>query len=958
MKRNKVLKKALFCFLISAGGFCFGISKDAALFSKISSAYSGSAYSEVAAYVSQMQKEFSASPFLEKSLLYKGESFFHLGRFEDSIAALNELGSSDDLEIRAFCYYWKGRSEFSLENFSAALNSFSSARFAAAEIRGGKTDFVYRNSVYYSGLSCYALRRYKESASIFESMLSDASYENDVLTNSLQLLFDSYINENEYLKLVQKYETLSSQGISCYWNLALSAGISFEKLGRKKDAFACYEEVALNAELPLSAAALQKAYYVSAEDFPSLVEKAKSVLSGEKSLLSEFWIRAGIECFKENDFESARKYFSNAEEADSEKKYSTLIGLYKAELAAENKISVLDYYSKENFDKKYYAEYEAAYAEQYAALNDFEKSLAHSKNAYEKSSPEKKHLKQKSFYYYCLGLYSTGKSKNVISLMEKEKVNSDAESEYFFAQKILYARCLFENGNLASAEKIYKDFFEKSLLNDEQKCDYAKILFMLGNMNECKKAADSSSASDAVYISALTSFNLKDWKNSSEEFAKFIAENPKSAEISFAEFYYGYSLYKMEKTSEAFKVLENFAEKYPESGLCYSACMVCATSGLKNLDFENAVVQAKKALNFFSSQEEMERAVLLCASIYSDAEKYQDAIKFLEPYAKASSEFSIRCRYQIAVLNSRSGKISEADRIFLEIQNKFYNSPFADESSFRRGDLYYNLKNYAKSSVCFSEYQKKFPKGKFIDASYYYSADSYRKLNQNDKSILQYKILVENFPESSFVYNAHKNLSEIFAEQKKYEDALEQQEFVFALSDSVEQKKDAEQKISFLKKLLYGENPRLALLEKSYDENSKNSTYEGRKVGTELSEFLIETEHYKKNAFELASSLFKIQSSVENRASENSYAARTAFVCAKYFRFQNKNKEAAQKFLVCAEFARESGSEDLAQKAIYGAAESFDAASLHADSENAAKVLLELYPKSAYKSAVIQFIKN
>ena len=960
MKKNKILKNLFLCFCVSAGGACFSFSKDSALFKKIDSAYSGAAYSSVIEYSSCLQKQFPSSPFLEKALIYKGESFFHLGCFEDSIETLNELSSSEKFETKIFAKYWKGRSEFSLEDFSAALDSFYSVAAISSDFKGKNEEinFVYKNSIYYAGLCSYSLQQYEKCISIFESIISSNEYENDILCNSLEILFDCYTNENEYSKLVKKYEELSAQNISCYWNLSFAAGNSFEKLERKKDAFACYEKIVLNAELPLSAQALQKAYHVSPEDFLLLIEKVKSVLSGETSLLSEFWVRLGIDCFKEKDFDSAKKYFSNAEESDSEKKYSSLIGLYKAELASENKIAILDYYLTKNFDKKYYAEYELAYAQQYAALGDFENSLVHAKNAYEKSSTEKKQLKQKSFYYYCLGLYSTGKSKQAISLIEKSKENSETESEYFSAQKILYARCLAENGNLASAEKIYKYFFEKLQLSNEQKYDYAKILFSLGNMSECKKVADSSSVFDAVYISALASFNMQDWKTSSEGFSKFIAKNSKSPKISFAEFYYGYSLYKMERPVEAFSVLKDFSEKYQGSSLRYLSCIVSAYSALRNFDFENAIVQAEKALIFFTSQEEKENAILLCASIYSDLEKYQDAINFLEPYAKGASEFSISCRYQIAILNSCLGKISEADKIFLEIQNKFYNSPFADESAFRCADLYYNSKNYETAAMRFSEYQRKFPKGKFIDSSYYYSADSYRKLNQNEKSALQYKILVENFPKSTFVYNARKNLSEIFEEQKKYEDALEQQKVILSIADSEEQRKAAEQKISLLRNLISEENSEFALLEKRYVENSKSATFEGRVAGTELVEFLMQNEQSRKDVFDLADSLFKIQSSEKNQVAESSYAARTSFVCARYLRFKNKNEEAAQRFLICAEFARKSGNDELAQRAIYGAAESFDAAKLYADSENSAKTLLGLYPKSSYKSAVQKFIKN
>ena len=101
MKKNKVLKNLFLCFFVVAGGACFSISKDSALFKKIHSAYSGADYPAVIEYSSRLQKDFSSSPFLEKALLCKGESFFYLGRFEDSIQTLNELSSSEKNETKS-----------------------------------------------------------------------------------------------------------------------------------------------------------------------------------------------------------------------------------------------------------------------------------------------------------------------------------------------------------------------------------------------------------------------------------------------------------------------------------------------------------------------------------------------------------------------------------------------------------------------------------------------------------------------------------------------------------------------------------------------------------------------------------------------------------------------------------------------------------------------------------------
>ena len=161
MKKNKVLKNLFLCFFVVAGGACFSISKDSALFKKIHSAYSGADYPAVIEYSSRLQKDFSSSPFLEKALLCKGESFFYLGRFEDSIQTLNELSSSEKNETKIFSNYWKGRSEFSLEDFNAALNSFynSSSISSGFNKKNKEINFVYRNSIYYAGLCNYSLHQ-------------------------------------------------------------------------------------------------------------------------------------------------------------------------------------------------------------------------------------------------------------------------------------------------------------------------------------------------------------------------------------------------------------------------------------------------------------------------------------------------------------------------------------------------------------------------------------------------------------------------------------------------------------------------------------------------------------------------------------------------------------------------------------------------------------------------------
>ena len=151
-----------------------------------------------------------------------------------------------------------------------------------------------------------------------------------------------------------------------------------------------------------------------------------------------------------------------------------------------------------------------------------------------------------------------------------------------------------------------------------------------------------------------------------------------------------------------------------------------------------------------------------------------------------------------------------------------------------------------------------------------------------------------------------------------------------------------------MQRLNGGEDEQVVKQRQLYKSAGGVSNPEGRGQGTKLASLLFASENTQKEAVELAEQLLKIQIKEENIANENVHAYSNAELISEYYRSIGKNKIAAEKYLEAAQYARMSSSDEKAARALYGAAEAFDAAGMKADSKECALKLKELYPTSSW----------
>lgn len=946
------MKKILPAFFLLAAAGNSLYADDTAIFSELNSAYKSGAFPSAIEYSVVLEKEYPRSVLAGRSLAIRGECLYRLGRYDEAVSVFNEAQPlvKNEKEVLLSCCYYRGKALTALSKSIPALRSFYDAMsFRSTEPSSKENRFYYLSETAAASVF-YGSGEYAEAVPLLEDAVANAAFFNSQEHDSnLLQLFDSYLKTENPDRLLEVYGKLKPESVSSvtYSNLRLDAGEAFEKKGQWRKAYDQYVYVLEKGDSLYASLALQKAYNVAAlhkkevgEEPGHILENAKDNLREYDFLLAEFWTRLAVDSFNEKDYKKSEAYFSNARQADSDNSYALLHGVYLSRMQEKEAAAILKKYgdlAEPKEDRPFYLEWLCECAAVSAKENRFDECRSYCEQAVEllKNDSSKKSLYNKTLYYYALSLMRNGEA-DVAWELYKNVQPADKD------EQVLRARLLCEKKRWNEAAALYEK--NADTLTDDERADYSKVLFYQGAVNASLRQAGRVNTPDGLYMTALTSFNKKDWKNADYYFRKYI-DSKGASKKDYALFYAGYAQYKMGQSLTAFATLSSFVKKYPKHPLTWNASMTCASSAAQNSNLGAAGEYASMAVVSSRTEEEKHSSILLCADILSDSGKSDEAVAVLAASARENSDFGILARYQTALIYSKNERLAESDRMFEEIQNKFSSNALADEASYRRGELYYTHGMYPQAVSRFNEYHRKFSSGRFKDAAYYYMADSYAAMEQYDRAKVQYTTLLQAYPESSYAYNARKNLTEVYRKSGDYDKALALAQETIAAFPKESREDSFSEQIKELRSLAGGLSPEYIRLSREYSEAGSSTTAEGRKKGTELCEFMIRDMSLKQDALILAHELYSVQSKKKDEAA---WACRTGIIHAQDLREQNKNESAASVFLECAAFAAGSSDSKVQQRALYGAAESFLSAGKYGDAREVSDKLHELYPGSEY----------
>ncbi|WP_407426951.1 tetratricopeptide repeat protein [Treponema sp.] len=914
-------------------------SEDKNLSSLMKSSYKSGFYPGVVRYAEEILRTEKNSTAAFRAAVYEGESLFRMGRLSDAIELLQKYSLNGDslnpetVYLNSAKFYWLGRSYYFKKEYQKAQSFFytSAAIFKDLPLENSKNENAYTDyyafSMLFAAKSYTALEEYKKALPLYEYVASNGlKYSVNDYSESVTALARSYIlagDEVSFKKCVNLVSSLENAGFDedTKYSLLVSKGEALENLKNYREAYDTYCIVIEKAPSYLAATAMQKAYEVSANhrnevksEPGNVLANAESRLSEYPDLLSEFWTRLAVDAFYAKDYKKSLSYFEEAEpnSSNSQKEISAVYRAETAYLTSNDKDEgsrkareILTEALKIKSEKQ-----NETVLISLARYNGFLKSWKDCSDfALKCINSSDSEIEKNAVYWLALSKYENGDTAASVNILEtyskKQKITDKS-------LLILYAKALAKQGKYHDADVIFYSLGEKNLLDNDGYLDYSRTLLIAGHYVSTKQQAKKAAGDEAVYISALASFNQHNWTEAENSFSKIIDSKNLSKEyVAFSQFYLGYSQYQNSEYSSSIKTLNRFISENPLHSFVWSAYMTIARAAAFEKMESEAVSASKNAVKAAKNENEKQEALILTAGILSDCKKFDEAIELLSSDIKKRTEFGYECKYRTAEILVQKGNLAEADKHFEQLASNSDKKAalVSEQSAYRRAELAYSSADYNKAAHAFEEYNKKWPEGRFAFASIYFSADSLAKTGSITKAILRYQQITDSNAETSYRYGAEKNLVDLYEKNGDYAQAI-------------------------------------AMAEKMIDEYGSQAVADG--MDKKIKSLKQNTVWNVNSTSDRIKEAEKALAKQKNDSSKSVEAMQNALYLAGVYRTNGENKKSAEMYLEALKYSRQSGNDENAARSFYGAVESFDAAALYADAKAAFNEMIKLYPDNKF----------
>lgn len=681
-------------------------------------AYKEDRYDEATTLFEEVQQQGS-----QRELSYfMSDMNFKLGNFEKAIKlGLEKLPKSNRQE-RSQLNKIIGESYFNLKQYDKALPYLK-------EYKGQRGK--WNNSDYYQlGYTYYKQGDYDQAISEFNKIIDG---ENAVAQNAYYHLAQAYIKTDKKPQALNAFknamemdfdETIKEDAFLNYAKLSFEIGNSYESVPVVLNRF--LKNYPNSSEYQEIKSLLIDSYLTS-KNYKEAIELLKNSKDYEDKII---WQKAnyyyGIEFFKANEYEKARKYFTESLSKPLDKSIIAKATYWKAET---------DY-----------------------ILSRFEEALIGFKTF--KSMPSARQTKAYQNIDYDIG-YAYFKTKNYKQAKTyfKTAINSLKNKDKLFDAYVRLGDTYYVTNDYWSAMEYYN-----------------KALKMPGYNTEY------------VAYQKANSYGFVDRNNTKiEELEKYVSQYKNSVYLDDAYYQLGNTFIAENQTQKGLQAYQSLMSKRPQSPFVPKALSKIGLTYYNSNQNKSALNTLKKLVADFPATEEARQAVQTVRLIYVDQqqpEAYANWVKTLDFVNVSDAEID-NTTYEAAENKFIDNKIEDAIKGFKNYLKQFPKGIHALKSHFYLAQLYYNKAEFDKC-IPHYKYVAEASKSEFLEEALRKLSQIYLE-NKDYENATYY--LAELEKEASFTENkifAQANLMKAYYELNNYQKAIDYAETVLAAEQKID----------------------------------------------------------------------------------------------------------------------------------------------------------------------------
>ncbi len=780
-------------------GTAFAQNLDREAFLDAEVRFMGGNYSLALERYDEFIRAWPNSPYAADARYRRAVSLYRLGRKDEAYEAFSAIEARYwSTKYRAYVPFWMGVIEYDRGEYPKALDHFN----ALAKKPPDQDTLV--QSLVYLGKTYAALEQYETAEETFETYISTVKKMNIPLESDpsvLLFLSDMYDKLSEPEKMVSLWEEIDPAKLDTpvREQLTLRAAGAYLQTGEQVKGIALYEMLENSSRRDVSIAALQHLLEFEQQRgnetaVSTIVIKVENVLRSDPKALADFWLGLGSNAFHAGKYELARDYFIRVQAIRGDEGYSEDVPVFLAEIIFREGDTARAYQTLADAESRVKGDKTLLYIRMgwYSLLLENWPQARDSLNKAVSLADEagKKDLADLARIYLAYGLYRSNQADPALSILGSLGDEPDREM-----RTLLSAELHKSLGQSEKALEEYSAILEISPSNVHARLGILLLYFDKAQYSQLiTAAAEMEHRMDLRLLSEQEQFAF----NYMQGIALAIQGSYRNAippldraislaafggdQVSWAEFYRGWSFYRSSQFRDAADSLSGFVKKYPSHPQGYAAAYLAAWSYSRLGEYQNGAAMASQAASIARSgqpspanAEAEARAWYLEGTLRPFFSDFRGALTALDKAGavkapgQQGTSYTIRAAFEKGTVYTLAGQITEADRAYEMVIRNFPNDPLAEEAAYRRGEIMYSAKRYSEAADRFNTYREKYPQGRFADGAVYFAGLSQKALGSTDRAILLWERLISDYKTSRYRFPGLLALAKAYREKQEWE---------------------------------------------------------------------------------------------------------------------------------------------------------------------------------------------
>jgi TolA-binding protein len=438
---------------------------------------------------------------------------------------------------------------------------------------------------------------------------------------------------------------------------------------------------------------------------------------------------------------------------------------------------------------------------------------------------------------------------NYLSKLSSEKPQFEKNKVNFYLAENLYASGKYQDAisryNLISQEE--KELYSKALYGkayanlNAGRYDQAAALFA----DFIKKFPSDKNAQDARIRLADSYYGNKNYAAASSIYRDLFSSGKVQLNNPHLYFQYGQALYRGGRTEEAITKFQELRDKFPQSDYAPRAYYLIGWIYFQRSEYRRAIEQYRNTLTLYPGGQMAPVAYSSIGDSYYNLGKYDSAIvnyeRIIDLFPRSQHVFDALNGIQYSYI-----ALDQPDRAVEKIERYLSDNPsveFADQLSFKRGEIYYSNRSYEKAKNSYKSFINNYRNSKLVPDAYFWIGKSAQNLGQNEEAVYNYNRVVDVYPKSNIAASAVIELTSIYNQMKNYDTSVRLLEQIIAQTSNESPRKS---EFLFLKGSTLAQKGDMAAAADVYDEITmyyKNSLF-ADKAKFELGILLLNQTNY------------------------------------------------------------------------------------------------------------------